>query len=230
MQRQTITIDGIPAILWGEKSEKLYLYVHGKMANKEGAEAFAEIAQSKGYQTLSFDLPDHGERKERHERCDIWSGMRDLGIIGEYARTRWSMLSLFACSIGAFFSLHAYRELPLQNCLFQSPIVNMEYLIGQMFLWSGVTPEQLRKAGEIDTPVDLLSWKYYQYVLAHPTADWAHPTSILYGSLDNLQAQPIIEEFAEHNHCKLTVAEGSEHPFMAPADLPIVTKWMETNA
>jgi hypothetical protein len=31
-------IDGIPAILWGERSEKIYIHVHGKMSRKEYAE------------------------------------------------------------------------------------------------------------------------------------------------------------------------------------------------
>ena len=41
--------------------EKVYIHVHGKMSRKEYAEAFAEIAEKKGYQTISFDLPEHGE-------------------------------------------------------------------------------------------------------------------------------------------------------------------------
>lgn len=40
-----IKINDIPAIVWGEKSDKVYLFVHGKMSSKESAEAFAEIAE-----------------------------------------------------------------------------------------------------------------------------------------------------------------------------------------
>lgn len=62
MEKETLYIDGIPAILWGTASEKIYIHVHGKMSKKEYAEQFAIIADNKGYQTLSFDLPEHGER------------------------------------------------------------------------------------------------------------------------------------------------------------------------
>jgi hypothetical protein len=68
-------------MIWGEKSENLYIHVHGKMSSKEYAEDFAKIANSKGIQTLSFDLPEHGERKDNDYRCDIWNGMRDLSAI-----------------------------------------------------------------------------------------------------------------------------------------------------
>lgn len=64
MKKQNMRIGGIPAILWGEPSEHVYLHVHGKQSCKELAEEFAQIAQEKGFQTLSFDLPQHGERRE----------------------------------------------------------------------------------------------------------------------------------------------------------------------
>lgn len=51
MKAQSIKINTIPAIIWGEKSDKIYINVHGKMSCKEQAESFAEIAEKKGYQT-----------------------------------------------------------------------------------------------------------------------------------------------------------------------------------
>ena len=55
-----IVAEGIPAVLWGGPSDKIYIYVHGKQGYKEYAEAFAKVAEEKGYQTLSFDLPIWG--------------------------------------------------------------------------------------------------------------------------------------------------------------------------
>lgn len=57
-----LSIGGIPALTWGREADKAYIHVHGKMSRKEFAEDFAVIAEEKGYQTLSFDLPEHGER------------------------------------------------------------------------------------------------------------------------------------------------------------------------
>ena len=47
MEKKLIYIDSIPAIIWGKNSSKVYIYVHGKMGNKEEAAFFADIAEKK---------------------------------------------------------------------------------------------------------------------------------------------------------------------------------------
>lgn len=229
MKAQTLSISKIPAIIWGERSDKVFVYVHGKLSCKEFAEDFSHIAAKKGFQTLSFDLPEHGERIDSPYPCDIWNGINDLSLIADYAFSKWKEVSLFACSLGAYFSLHAYADRKFSHCLFQSPILNMEYLIGQMFVWFQVTEEELRLKKEISTPVDVLRWDYYQYVKEHPIQTWSIPTSILYGGKDNLQSVELVETFAESHHCKLTISPSSEHPFMQLEDSKIVHTWLEEN-
>ncbi|MBO5500702.1 MAG: alpha/beta hydrolase [Clostridia bacterium] len=227
MTAQRITIAGIPALIWGEESEKVYLCVHGKMSDKESAAGIAALAAEKGYQTISFDLPQHGERKNEERRCDIWNGKEDLTRIGEYVFERWREVSLYACSLGAYFSLHAYADRPFRRCLFQSPILDMEYLIRQMFQWFDITEEKLAQEKEIDTPIDLMSWDYFQYVVAHPITRWNSPTCILYGEKDDLQSLSVIRSFADQFDCHVTLAENSQHPFMEEADFPIVDRWLK---
>jgi len=228
MKRERIEIQGIPALVWGEPSEKVCLCVHGKMSSKESAEGIARIAREKGMQTLSFDLPQHGERLAEANRCDIWNGIRDLGVIGEYVFARWKDVTLYGCSLGAFFSLHAYGTLPFRKCLLQSPIVDMEYLIGQMMVWFDVSPERLERDREVDTPIDILSWKYLQYVKAHPIRCWDIPTCILFAGKDDLQSREVITSFAAHFGCQLTVSEESLHPFMEVKDIAVVENWLQS--
>ena len=218
MKTQRIEIDTIPALIWGEPSDKVYLCVHGKMGFKECVENVARIAQEKGYQAISFDLPRHGERKNEAANCDIWNGIRDLGIIGNYTFSHWKEVSLYACSLGAYFSLHAYHSPNFKKCLFQSPILDMEYLITQMMQWFDVPKERLEREKEVDTPIDVLSWDYYQYVKEHPINDWSIPTAILYAGKDNLQSVEVVKRFAERFGCNVTVSKDSEHPFMEPQD------------
>lgn len=221
-----ISISGIPAILWGEPSEKIYIHVHGKRSRKEYAKAFAERAGTKGWQTLSFDLPEHGERTDTAYRCDIWNGICDLNVIADYVFANWDTAALFACSLGAYFSLNAYADRPFEKCLFQSPIVDMEWLVQHMMLWSGISEKQLEEKQEIVTEIDTLRWDYYQYILSHPISRWEIPTSILYGAKDNLQPIGAVRAFADKFGAELTVSEQSEHPFMAAEDKMIVDKWL----
>lgn len=229
MIQQRIEIAGIPAIIWGGESDKVWLCVHGKMSSKEEFSRFAAIAARKGYQVLSFDLPQHGERINEEARCDIWNGVHDLSVVGTYAFEKWKDVSLYGCSLGAYFSLHAYQNQTFSKCLFQSPILDMEYLIRQMMLWFDVSQARLAREQEIDTPIDPLRWDYYQYVLTHPIVKWDSPTSILFGGRDNLQTLGIVNRFAAQFGCTVTVSEHSEHPFMAPKDGAIVSKWLSDN-
>lgn len=231
MQARRISIDGIPALIWGEESDKVYVHVHGKMSRKEFAEDFAVIAGEKGCQTLSFDLPEHGERSDCHEYpCDIWNGPKDLKRIGAYAFAHWKEVSLYAGSLGAFFSLYAYRELPFRKCLFQSPIVDMEYLVCRMMEQFGVTQAELQEKGVIPNPIDPLRWDYYQFVKENSITAWPVPTAILYGEKDWFQSEEVIRRFAEAYSCDLTIAPGREHAFMAEGDSQLVQAWYREKA
>ena len=226
MHAEGLTIGSIPAILWGKTSDKGFIHVHGKMSRKEYAEGFAMIAEEQGFQTLSFDLPEHGDRVGGPERCDVWNGIRDLNAIADAAFSRWHRVSLFACSLGAYFSLQAIADRPLERCLFQSPIVDMKWLVEAMMRASGVTEDMLREQGEIPTPIDALRWDYYRYILAHPVTRWPFRTSILYGALDTMQPREAIDRFCERFGAKLTVFPRSRHAFMEPGDQAVVEGWM----
>ena len=221
-------IDGIPAVLWGDPTDKVFIFVHGKMGRKEDAALFAELAATRGWQTLSFDLSEHGERTDGR-RCDVWNGVRDLTAIADHVFRRWNAVSLFACSLGAWFSLQAYADRAFQRCLFQSPIVDMRWLVDHMMLWSNVTEAALEAAGEIETPIDNLRWDYYRYIQTHPVTAWGAGTRVLYAAHDALQPIGCIKDFINRFHGTLTVAPNSQHAFMEAGDRQIVTEWIEAS-
>ena len=130
------------------------------MSRKEYADQFAIIAENNGYQVLRFDLPEHGERTDNSYRCDVWNGMYDLNAITDYVFGKWNHVSLFACSLGAYFALNAYVDRSFVKCLFQSPIVDMKWLVEHMMIWSGVTEKQLEEEKEIFMEIDTLRWDY----------------------------------------------------------------------
>ena len=57
-------ISGIPAALYGKRSDKVFLFVHGQFGCKEEAERFAEVTNPLGWQVLAIDLPEHGGRQD----------------------------------------------------------------------------------------------------------------------------------------------------------------------
>ena len=132
MKEERFTIQNIPSILYGDSSENLFLHIHGKMGCKEEAGRFANIVCPEGYQVLSMDLPGHGERADEMERFVPWEVVPELQAVYGFARQRWEKISLYANSIGAYFSLMAYREAKLEKSLFVSPILDMDKLIRDM--------------------------------------------------------------------------------------------------
>ena len=64
--KKYIEIEGVPSLIQGEESHKVLLAVHGLMSNKEDTviNMVAKHAIERGYQVLSIDLPEHGERKD----------------------------------------------------------------------------------------------------------------------------------------------------------------------
>lgn len=231
MQTKKIAISGIPAILWGERSERVYLVVHGKASCKEDAERFTRVAIAKGFQALSFDLPEHGERTAAARACTVQNGVQDLRTVMDYVRQNWTSVSLFATSLGAYFSLVAYRDCTFGQCLFSSPVLNMQRLIENMMRWFNVTPAQLEVLREIPTPIgETLSWDYYSYVKEHPVDRWQNPTAILYPELDNLTEPEVVDEFARRFGAQVQRVPGSEHYMHSDAELAIMEDWMKQHA
>jgi len=107
--QEKIKINNIPAILYGSASDRLYIYVHGKHSRKEDAEQFANIAIKSGFQVLSFDLPEHGERIFEPYPCTVQNSVHDLKEVYSFIKNKYESISLYACSLGAYFSLLAYR-------------------------------------------------------------------------------------------------------------------------
>lgn len=230
MKQSALQIGHIPALLWGEKTGRLLIAVHGSQSHKADTiiGLLAEHAIPKGYQVLSFDLPGHGDRKREATLCKAQICTEELRTVMAYAQTQAAEISLFGCSIGAYFGLLALHDVSMEQALFLSPVVDMERLIQNMMLWFSVSEERLQAEEAIATPIgETLYWDYYQYVKAHPIARWDTPTDILYGSADNLCEREVMESFARRFCGKLTILENGEHFFHSPAQLAFYESWLQ---
>ena len=117
-------IGHIPAALWGPPSERVIVAVHGAQSSKTDV-PFRLLAEAlPGWQVLSFDLPEHGDRKDEPTLCKPPVCVREFSAVLDYAESRWTDLGLFAVSMGAYFSLLACPGRRISRAWFLSPVVS----------------------------------------------------------------------------------------------------------
>ena len=220
----------ISAILWGKSTGNLFIAVHGNMSNKadEVIVFFAEEAIRKGYQVLSFDLPEDGERTKDEYPCKPDTCVSDLTAVYQYALSISDTISFFGCSMGVYFGLLAYQGLPIAQSLFLSPVVNMERLINNLMTSFQVSERSLEKEQEIVLPIGItLYWDYYCYVKTHPIDAWKVPTGILYGTNDDQIPWDEISAFAEKNSAVVDTVKNGEHYFHTEEQLEFFRNWLK---
>ena len=175
MKKKYTKIDNIPAIIWGEDSSKVFIAIHGNQSNKEDVviEILAKIVVNKGYQVISFDLPKHGDRIFDDTLCKVQNCVAELLKIYDFVSGKYNEINLWACSLGAYFSLVAYQEIKFKQCLFLSPVVDMQRLIENMMNWFDISEEKLKELMVIELPVgETLYYDYYCYVRDHSIINW----------------------------------------------------------
>ncbi len=230
MKTKKIKINNIPSIIWGENKGKVFIAIHGNMSNKEDEiiKIFADNILSKNYSLISFDLPEHGDRKEDKEYlCKVQNCVKDLKTIMDYAKENYNQINIFACSMGVYFSLLAYQNEKIDLCLFLSPVVNMKHIIDNMMSSCSVTEKELEERKEIKTDFgQTLYWDYYLYVKNNPIETWNKKAFILYGSKDNMQSEKLIKEFSIKNNINLDILENGEHFFHTEEELKYYNDWI----
>ena len=228
MRKTCFDIDGIPTILWGENSKKIYLFVHGKNGCKEIAEDFAKIAAKKGWQVLSVDLPGHGERVQESGQFFPWQIVPELKMVMTFIKRRWQTVGLRADSLGVWFCLLAFSDDHIDKSLFVSPILDMEKLIYDMMRYASVSEERLKKEKEIKTDfAETLSWEYLEFAKKNKIENWNVKTSILYAENDSFTNRNTVDSFVKKYGCNLTVLKEGDHWLHTPQQISMLSRWTE---
>lgn len=229
MNINKIKIDQIPALLYGEKREKLILAVHGSHSSKidDCIWILAEEATKQGYQVLAFDLPRHGERVYEEAPCMVQECVMELRAILQYAKGLAKQISLFGCSTGAYFSLLAFSEEPIEKAWFLSPVTDMERIIHNIMGYCGITEKEFESLEVVENPIETLYWDYYQYIKAHPIQKWHPPTHILRSETDPLSEKAYASAFAERFSCELEEQPGGAHWFHTEEQLEYFRNWLK---
>ena len=189
------------------------IYIHGKNGT---------ASEANHYKTL---FPDYDVTGFDYVSQNPWDAEKELSVLFDDFSKNHKQIILVANSIGAFFAVHALKDKSIEKALFISPIVNMEKLITDMMSWSGISEKELKTKKEIETDFgEKLSWNYLKWVREHPVS-WNIPTSILYGSNDQLQSVETINQFARKIKASVTVMEGGEHWFHTKEQMDFLDLW-----
>ena len=228
MELNKIRINGIPSISWGEPSDKIIIAAHGSHSSKidDCIWVLAEEAATKGYQVLSFDLPQHGERIYETDFIMPAECIRELKTMYSYAASQSKAISLFGCSMGAYFELLTFADMKIENVWFLSPVTDMERIIHNLMDYCQITEEELKEKIKIENDIEPLYFPYYEYVKSHPIKAWNHKTYILRGEGDTLCEYDYVKTFANKFGCELTVQKGGEHWFHTESELEFFRKWL----
>lgn len=230
MQYKAITIGGVPSLLIGEASDRIYLFIHGQCGCKEEALTFAEVACRHGWQVLSADLAEHGERKNQAAKLLPWMAVEELSGLMAFAKERWARVAMRANSLGAWLGMLSFQREKMDKALLVSPVVDMALVIEDMMQRANVTQEQLEKEKQIPTEDgQTLSWAYYRYAKEHPIEEWPILTHVLYGGGDDTTRRLAMDGFIRKTGARLTVMEDGEHWFHTPAQLRFLELWTQEN-
>ena len=222
-----LKIGQAPAIVYGEPSERAFLFVHGLCGNKEEGERFAALVNPKGWQVLAVDLPEHNGRQDG-VRLVPWEAVPELEKIRDYAKSRWQRLGTRAISLGAWLTLQAFAGENVEQCLLSSPLVDMEEMIHGMMEQAGVSEERLQAEGEIPVPGrQTLSWRYLCWAREHPTPIISKKTAVLYGSQDEMIPRRTVDEYCRRASASLTVMDGAVHWFHTEEQRAFMENWEE---
>lgn len=193
---------------------KVIVYIHGKGGNADEARHFGCFFPD--CEVIGFDYRSQTPGEASEEFPAYFDSLRN----------RYDSISIIANSIGAYFAMIALGNAHIKNAYFISPIVNMERLITDMMRWAGVTEDELKEKGVIETSFgEALSIDYLNWVRKHPVS-WTVPTAVLYGGKDNMQTIDTVMTFSKNCGAYLTVMENGEHWFHTEEQMLFLDEWI----
>ncbi len=195
MKTLVTRIATVEALIIGEKTDKVFLFVHGHGGNKEEAQAFAEVVNPLGYQVIGIDLPVM-------EMPEIVMDL--LSDVTQYLKQNYRSINVRANSIGCWFSMLAFQQVGLDKALFVSPLLDMKTFIDC---------------------ADYKDDRYYEWVVSHPIVRWDAETFILRPRRDAVVAEMVYDSFLSQHPCQMEIVGNGEHWFHTAEQLEILRQW-----
>lgn len=215
MEVRTFPIGDIPAILFGPASARVYLFLHSEGGQKEDAEEFGKIAAAHGWQTLAVDIP----RQSGTDGQALYPGIMisELRKVYQYLSKNWRQIAVRADGLNAWYVMMALHDKPLEQCLFVSPVLDVQSAIDYAVQSDSTQTDQI-PPDEIE-----LAAEYRIYAEQSPLCKWRVPTEILFAAGDvNVWS---VGDFGEPNPCKLTIEQNCGRAFAEPEERERLRAW-----
>lgn len=229
MEKEKKMIHGIPSMIWGRKSNKVVIITHGSQSHKEDRfiQCCADILCDKGYQIISFDLPEHGERRNQLPIHTVKQAIEDMQVIMNYAKEHYNSIITIGCSLGAYYTLLAYQDESITQCLLLSPVVDLIELTHEMLENDNRTIRDVFYNKQVTLSNGIIVREEdYTYLSNHSIKTLKCPLSILYGMKDNLIKFESIQKFVSQYNCKLVLSDESAHYFHTKEDMNMIEIWL----
>ncbi|QLQ16700.1 MAG: alpha/beta hydrolase [Micropruina sp.] len=228
LSRQVVSLGSLRPTLWGDSAGGLVVTAHGKQSHQGDADVRAAVthAVARGEQALTWDLPGHGARPGTPADCRITDAATKLSEIWDWASNNFDSLTVFATSMGAYLTLVTAPQDRLDRAEFLSTVVDMKGLVEGLMAAVGVSGDELRARGRVETPDEPLEWDQFDFTTTHQVGQWKVPTRILRGEEDDVVAEQSIRHFCARLGADLTVVPGAAHYFHTPADLAALDRWL----
>lgn len=194
--------------------KELVIYIHGKGGSAMEAEHFR------------FAFPESDVIGLEYAAAPPLKVASELRTSSDELFSRYPSVTLIANSIGAYYAMRAFPNVPFKRALFISPIVDMERMILDMLEREGILEEELRKAGFVkSSDGEVISWEQLSYERSHRLSLSAH-IDILCGEYDALTSQETFERFAAERSASLTVMPSGEHWFHTDEQMAFLDSWL----
>ncbi|MFR9068698.1 MAG: hypothetical protein ACLVJH_19455 [Faecalibacterium prausnitzii] len=224
MEKIKLEIAGIPAVLYGKRSRRVYLYVHGKTAAQPRLPALpAQLARQAGRYWLSIcrstapgKQPGKAGAVGGHPGAA--GGLRPDASGMEAYPGVWGQHRGVVCYAGVADAKTGEGA----ACLPGGGYGKADPCPDAAGRGNGGAAARGR---EIPTDFgETLSWPYLCWVREHPL-HWKVPTQVLYADTDPLTGHTAMEQFRQQTRAHLTILEGGEHWFHTETQLAALQSW-----
>ena len=212
MKISRFAMEQTPIVIYGEETDRAFLFFHWENRNCFAIEPFAELALAHGWQVVDAEMAQSGETEEQRA-LHPWQPVLFLKNLLVHAKRRWENIGVFADSVGAWLCMLAFEGAGVERCLFLSPVLDMADVIASKLDQAGITPAQLRRQKTVSAGEYELTYDYFRWLQRHRAHALCENTAVLLGGQDPLVSKSSVQRFVGKEGAIITTLPGCDHWF-----------------